>query len=257
MAKNQETSPISGTIKRAKTRKRGASPYKIHRRVREPVSPSKGRVVGYYASHKNQRPIGWESQLELKACMLMEFSHQVKSYHEQPATLYFPCKGRVCKYTPDFEIRTKSGSTFFVEVKPLVRVNDPRIKELLCAASDFLGERGFGYVVLTEEELIKPELLRNLTMLKPYLLHRLNGDEIKILKRSLKKNDAASLETLSKVSGSLKNVYSFIAHGHASAPLAKPLDLDTEISLTSESNRENFLFNGRVAPDFEQCELSY
>lgn len=245
MTKKQNVVPF-GTLRRA-----DSCPRNITRRVREPVSPSKGRVVGYYASWKNKRPIAWESQLELKACMLFEFSPAISAYQEQPATLHFPARGKMCRYTPDFELTTNQGDIYFVEVKPADRVLNPAIKSLLIAASDFLQERGFGYFVLTEEELNYPDLLRNLTMLKPYLKVKLCGREVSELTAWVARQGTVDLEELAKAFGSTQKAFAYIAQGHATATLTSPLCLSTKITLNLENHHETCLFNGRFAPDFE------
>lgn len=157
----------------------------------------------------------------------------------------------MCRYTPDFELTTNQGDIYFVEVKPADRVLNPAIKSLLIAASDFLQERGVGYFVLTEEELNYPDLLRNLTMLKPYLKVKLCGQEVSELTAWVARQGTVDLEELAKAFGSTQKAFAYIAQGHATAALTSPLCLSTKITLNLENHHETCLFNGRFAPDFE------
>lgn len=244
MSENQSVAPFGGM------RRAPACPNNITQRVREPVSRSKGRVVGYYASMKNKRPVAWESQLELRACMRFEFSPSVATYQEQPATIYFPARNRMCRYAPDFEVKTHSGETIFIEVKPFKRINNPTIKPILCAAAEFLAKEGAQYRVLTEHELIDDDLLRNLALIKPYLWQKLEDKEIALVINWLRKQGQITLVDFVVFVGSIKKAYAFIAMGFVFVDLKVPITFDVIILPTPENHYETCLFEGRFAPDF-------
>lgn len=82
---------------------------KHKKRVRQPVTPSKGRVVGQFPSIKNKTSVAWESQLELKACRIFEYSHFIESYREQPAVVKYMLEGAMRRYIPDFELTCLNG----------------------------------------------------------------------------------------------------------------------------------------------------
>lgn len=244
MSENHNVAPFGGM------RRAPACPKNITQRVREPVSRSKGRVVGHFASMKNNRSVAWESQLELRACMRLEFSPSVASYQEQPATIYFPAKNRMCRYTPDFEVKIHSGEIIFIEVKPLKRINNPTIKPILCAASAFLAHKGAQYRVLTEHELIDDDLLRNLALIKPYLSQKIDEKEITIVINWVRKQGRITLDDFVTFVGSIRKAYAFIAMGHVFVDLKAPISFDTLILPLPENHHETSLFEGRVAPDF-------
>ncbi|WFP49284.1 TnsA endonuclease N-terminal domain-containing protein [Methylomonas sp. EFPC3] len=138
-------------------------------RAREPVTRSRGKVRGEFPSTKMNRSIAWESQNEQKACYHFEFSPVVKAFREQPQTFYLPAPNGMCRYTPDFELTFQSGEICYVEVKPLSKLFTPKVLEPLQAANQFLAEKGYCFIVLTEDELNFPNRIRNFSILRPYL----------------------------------------------------------------------------------------
>jgi len=233
-------------------RQPSAVPTKPHQRMREPVSPSKGRVVGYYSSCKNNRGTAWESQLELKACTLFEFSPSIRSYQEQPITLWLPARyDKLSRYTPDFEITDLNGLVSYVEVKPESKLKDPLIRETLLAASTLLEKQGYPYFVLTEKELLQQHLIRNLTVLKAYKRYEFEANELLRAINWITIQGQSTYRDFSNYMGGPKAVLALIAQQLIATDLYQPLSLTTPIWPTEESNHENNLFKGRFAPDFE------
>ena len=229
-----------------------AVPKKPYQRMREPVTPSKGRVVGYYSSCKNNRGIAWESQLELKTCALFEFSLSVKSYREQPITLWLPnSNSDLSRYTPDFEITDINGLVSYVEVKPESKLQDSLVRETLLAASNALQKQGYAYFVLTEHELNQQHLLRNLTVLKAWLRYKFGTEELKRATDWIANQRQSTYMDLSKYMGGQKVALALIAQQLIAADLYQPLSLTTPVWSIEENNNENYLFKGRFAPDFE------
>lgn len=233
-------------------RQPNAVPKKSHQRMREPVTPSKGRVVGYYSSCKNNRGIAWESQLELKACTLFEFSLSVKSYREQPIMLWLPnSNSDLSRYTPDFEITDINGEVSYVEVKPESKLQDSLVRETLLAASNALRKQGYAYYVLTERELNQQHLLRNLTVLKTSLQHKFETEELTRAIQWINLQGQSTYQDLSKYMGGPKAALALISQRLIAADLYQPLSLTTPIWPIEENDHENYLFKGRFAPDFE------
>ncbi|MEQ1546066.1 Tn7 transposase TnsA N-terminal domain-containing protein [Methyloglobulus sp.] len=116
-----------------------------------------------------KRMVAWESQLEQKACYHFEYSPAVVAFREQPETLCFPYQNRMCEYTPDFQLTLFDGEICYVEVKPLSKLFKPDILERLQLAHQFLAEKGYNFIMITDEELNYPTRIRNLSILRPYL----------------------------------------------------------------------------------------
>lgn len=139
---------------------------KSNQRARNPVSRSRMTVRGQFPSKKMQRMIGWESQLERRACYLFEFSSNILSFREQPIRFQIPYLDKIKRYTPDFEVISKTGNIAYCEVKPLKKVFE--LKDYFNSIDRYLSKREKQFFVLTEEELIKPKRELNLILLRRY-----------------------------------------------------------------------------------------
>lgn len=220
-------------------------------RVREPVRPTCGRVVGYLASNKNNRMIAWESQLEKKACLLFEFSKVVKTYKEQPIQIHYPFGNELRQYTPDFELRLVTGEKLYVEVKPSKVLSDSRLLSSLQAIDDYFSTKGYHFIVLTEEELNQPQRQKTLSFLKPYLAIKCPRT-LQIEVTSWLKNRAhANLKQLVHYIGSKNIAYSLIATGLVCIDLDDPLTTTSPVFLPKDNNDETCLFAYRTGPDFK------
>lgn len=73
--------------------------------------------TGYFASHKNDRQIAFESTLERDVFMILEFDQSVVSYEDQPFTMKYELDGRPTKYTPDILATFQDGTKKVFEVK--------------------------------------------------------------------------------------------------------------------------------------------
>ncbi|MCO7226632.1 TnsA endonuclease N-terminal domain-containing protein [Pleionea sp. CnH1-48] len=225
-------------------------------RAREPVQRTKGRVVGYYPSVKNNRQIAWESQLEQKACNLFEFSSVVASYREQPITIYFPTGNELCKYTPDFELILTNGQTIYVEVKPAGKLANKRIIERLKDISNFLEKKNHNFIVITDEELNQPTRQRNFNLLRQYLTKEIEEQFQPLIRQKYSSCSKETVESLSNCLGSIGRVYSLMAKGIITFDLDTPIQLSTQLYLSEESKHETCFFSYRVAPNFKRRSLS-
>ena len=222
-------------------------------RAREPVRPTAGKVVGFIPSAKNNRQVAWESQLEKKACLLFEFSSIVVSYREQPITISFPSDGCIRKYTPDFELKLKTGQRIYVEVKPAKKLADEELRAKFRDIDAFWVQHGCHFIVITDEELNQPVRQRNLSFLRPYLSYQCRADLIKEARVWLSDHRNVTLQELAEFIGSLSSTYSLLARGYIAFDLDQPIELKTLLTIqTEESANETCLFAYRTSPDFER-----
>lgn len=152
-----------------------STPISPSSRVREPVKPTTGRVVGYFPSVKNNRSIAWESQLEQKACYVFEFSPEIIKYREQPLSIYYRLNGELLRYTPDFELTLLSGELIYVEVKPGAKLQTQELQEKLGA--------------------IKGAVERFLGTLNRAVCHRLSGTTFSNIQQRNEYDSASSAKT--------------------------------------------------------------
>ena len=74
-------------------------------------------VTGYFPSKKNSRSIFFESMLEKKLFLSLEFDENVLNYLEQPVIIEYTNKNRKTTYCPDCLINYKNSKSKLVEVK--------------------------------------------------------------------------------------------------------------------------------------------
>lgn len=132
--------------------------------VRKPVTRSKGRVVGYFASYKNRRMLPWESQLERDFLMSLEVDPQVEAFGVQPQTFEYRSNGSSRRYTPDVYVQYEYGASF-VEVKAHNQAKKPRNQAFFQKMTDYFGELGFGFDVYTEKHIRKEPKFSNMHLI--------------------------------------------------------------------------------------------
>lgn len=228
-----------------------SNPVSVSDRVREPVKPTTGRVVGYFPSVKNNRSIAWESQLEQKACYVFEFSPEIKSYREQPLSIYYRLNGDLLRYTPDFELTLISDELIYIEIKPLAKLKDPILKEKLKAISQYWAKKGKKFLIFTNEELDNPVLQSNLKLLRSYLRVKCDTSLVQIATQWIKQKDKALLGGLGTYLNSINKVYSLLAHQYLLIDLNEQIHLESQIYLQEENDYENKLFSCRSISDIE------
>lgn len=226
-------------------------------RAREPVTRSKGLVRGQFASTKMDRMIAWESQLEQKACYHFEFSPVVKAFREQPQTLYLPAPKGMFRYTPDFELTLHNGEICYVEVKPLSKLFTPQVLKRLQVANQFLAEKGYRFIVLTEEELNFPNRIRNFSILRPYLRFSIPPQISEHAKTWVDQTRNPTLEALSCFLGLQSTAFALLAQLHISFDFDKPLNNTSPLFTPNiGDHHETCFFTYRTGPDFKQCAVS-
>lgn len=138
--------------------------------VRKVVTRSGLHVRGHFPSYKMGRMVSWESQLERKCILYLEYSSAVLAYEEQPLVLeYSDGDGNARRAIPDFSVRLSDGSKLLLEVKPSEKLLRADLAEKLRAVGKAAREEGYSYLVVTDLELNQEPLLSNL---KDLIHHR-------------------------------------------------------------------------------------
>lgn len=102
----------------------------------------------YWSSTKGSHVI-YESRLELARLLYADFDTAVRRIVAQPFLLTAKVDRRLRKHVPDFLLVTSHGPVV-VDVKPLARLNDPRVHFTLDWTRDLVEERGWCYEIWTE-----------------------------------------------------------------------------------------------------------
>jgi hypothetical protein len=220
------------------------------KRVREPVTPSKGRVVGQFPSIKNNESVAWESQLELKACRIFEYSHFIESYREQPVVVKYMLNGVLRRYIPDFELICVNGDRVYIEIKPKKILEKPEEVERFIAITKKLHNEGVYFAVMTEVELDKDDIQDNIKAIHPYANMDINIDLINIIK-ALKNESSFSIEELLDIGFTIGTIYATITKNYLKTNLRKSLSRHSRLFIEEEQDNENNIFSCRIAPDFK------
>ncbi len=87
--------------------------------------------------------------------MLLEFDHNVVSYHEQPFTLYYELLGKKTRYTPDTHVVYKNGTEKIFEVKYEKEIlSDPILQEKLkILESVVYTQRSLPFHIFTDNDI--------------------------------------------------------------------------------------------------------
>jgi TnsA endonuclease N terminal len=202
------------------------------------------------------RMIAWESQLEQKACYHFEYSPAVVAFREQPETLCFPYHNRMCEYTPDFQLTLFYSEICYVEVKPISKLFKPDILERLQLAHQFLADKGYNFIVITDEELNYPTRIRNFSILRPYLRFDIPSHITQQAIAWLVQSSNPTLKALGYFVDSKTTAFAMLAQLQIRFDLDKPLVNSTLLFLdTSGDQHETCFFAFRTGPDFGQCTV--
>jgi len=220
------------------------------KRVREPVTPSKGRVVGQFPSIKNKKSVAWESQLELKACRIFEYSHFIERYREQPVVIKYMLNGVLKRYIPDFELICVNGDRVYIEIKPKKILEKPEEVERFIAITKKLHNEGVYFAVMTEVELDRDDIQDNIKTIHPYARQDIDIELIHIIK-ALKNEGSFSIKELLDIGFTIGTVYAAITKNYFKTDLSKSLFRNSCLFIEEEQDNENNIFSCRIAPDFK------
>jgi hypothetical protein len=121
-------------------------------------------------TNKRGHLVQFESEQEHKLILLLERDSTVADYASQPETLHFQDdSGRQRSYTPDFQVWRIDGGIELHEVTVEARrVARESLQQRETAAHAICGQRGWRYVVHTDETLPSGYEYTNLDFLAPF-----------------------------------------------------------------------------------------
>ena len=102
---------------------------------------------GLYASATTGGFVAYESRLELARVLLADFDRQVRWIYAQPFRLVARVDGRVRSHVPDLLLVTEAVTGWLVNVKPAVRLADPKVAEALAWPGVLAQRHGWAYEV--------------------------------------------------------------------------------------------------------------
>jgi hypothetical protein len=134
------------------------------RRVR-----SNGQNLRGIITNKAGRPVQFESWLERALILRLDRDPDVLDFQSQPERFIFTDEqGKPHSYTPDFKVWRRHGQIEIHEVTISRRRMRPDLQRREAAARQICSERGWSYVVHTEQTLPQPGEFANLLALAGY-----------------------------------------------------------------------------------------
>ncbi len=138
-------------------------------RVRKPSNRGGvKKIISKFMSHRMNRVIYTEGNIELDYLYLLEFDHpNVSHFEEQPARIHYELDGKWRHYTPDFYVE-RLGERLIVEVKRKDEAEAEENQRLFRIAADACERDGYKFVVVTDEMIRVQPRLDNFKLLVRY-----------------------------------------------------------------------------------------
>lgn len=124
-------------------------------------------MTGRFPSLKLGRMVAFESLIEQDYLYVLDYDPDVITFEEQPLSIQYDWQGKQLKYTPDFHV-IRGTSHQIVECKPLALVSREDNQRKFAVALDWCQERGWTFVVVTDQELRSGSRLENIKLLTRY-----------------------------------------------------------------------------------------
>ncbi|SFT05852.1 TnsA endonuclease N-terminal domain-containing protein [Paenibacillus sp. BC26] len=137
-----------------------------------------------------------ESLLERDFVRFCNFQCEIVGVEYQPLTISYNYKRRVRKYTPDFRLTDENGGTTIVEVKPSKHVNDPDNVIKFEVAKIFCQEHGWKFKVMTELDLHKGHLSKNINIILDVMRYEFDTHDLMVVFERLQKVGSCTIKEL-------------------------------------------------------------
>ncbi len=181
--------------------------------VRKITNHGGRKFIGKFPSIKMGKMISWESPLERDYIQLQEWDSNVLSYKEQPLRIRMKMGNDTFNYTPDFWVERTDGIEL-VEVKSSRYLNTPQAKMQVKMGTEFCGEEGLRFRLVTEKDIREGHLLGNVKLLLRYSRMKVSLFHIHAAVDTLTKRGPMTIDSLnqemSKFDESLSIVYHLI-----------------------------------------------
>ena len=175
---------------------------------------------GYFYSCKNRRSVAYESLLEKKCFLMLEFDEDIVSYEEQPL--------KIENYVPDVLAVTKDGKNVLIDVKYSEEAENPdeKLSAKFDALKKYCGDRGWTFKIFTEKDVNEP-YFSNVSLIYRYA--SLKPDE-NILS-FMKEREETNIENLMARGFDISHVYALLVQGKLKTDLRKELSPESRIRI--------------------------
>lgn len=125
------------------------------------------KVISDFYSYKSALHARCESQLELQAATIFDWSLEVIRFKNQPERLYYELAGSIHHTTPDFVLWLASSNLpVLIEIKPISKAADPLIIEKSHAVAKAALRAGYEYGYIFSDVLEDSPALANIKLLR-------------------------------------------------------------------------------------------
>ncbi|QZN77682.1 TnsA endonuclease N-terminal domain-containing protein [Paenibacillus sp. DR312] len=163
---------------------------------RKPARKIKPKVKGYRGKEpflKIGEMIPWDSFLERDYIRLADFDLEVNMIYAQDEKITYLYNGKVRNHFPDFKVITNDNQVWIVEVKPNAFVNDEENQKKYLAGRAFCEERGWTYIVVTEDDIRPGFLQQNLSLLRGLGAEDVSDETLDFVKMQLEKSNECTI----------------------------------------------------------------
>jgi len=121
--------------------------------VRIVVSRSNYRQTQQFFSKKTQETQSCESNIEYKACYVMDAIPEIKTYRMQPAVITYLLNGEVRKHIPDALVELTNATKIFIEFKSESELNNEELIARTEVIRKNIPAHGYGYLVVCDNQV--------------------------------------------------------------------------------------------------------
>ncbi|WP_456479215.1 TnsA endonuclease N-terminal domain-containing protein [Nautilia sp.] len=161
-------------------------------------------VAGRFFSHKNNKLIDFESQLEKKCYLILEFDTNIVSYEPQPL--------KIENYIPDILAYRANDIPLLIEVKYSDEAFNPdeKLKRKFDALNKYAKENNLEFKIFTEQDIKEP-YFSNINLIYNYAKISINDEIISNILKLIPKEGISIAQLLTKVNNEM-NYLSHIYH---------------------------------------------
>jgi hypothetical protein len=209
------------------------------------VTNNRFKSIFLFPSLKMGKQVWADSPLEEDYLHLLDPDGEVTFFKEQPLKIYYTLAGksRIYSYTPDFLVR-RGDKIQIVEVKPITKVYDAKNQLLFRIATRACREKGYDFIVVTDEFIRRQPRLDNLKAFRRYATIPVGSPRLHLYCHDFfSSTPEARIDELARFFESKRvskgTVYSLLYWGVLHIDLMKPVGGDSLVSYPSLQFKES------------------
>jgi len=192
-------------------------------RVRE-IPIQTRSITGNFYSYKNKRIVKFESQLEKKCFLFLEFDKSIQSYIEQPL--------KIERYIPDVLAKRNNDKNLLIEVKyhSEIAKMDEKLKRKINILQNYCNRNNLEFKLFTEKDIKEP-YFSNISFIYNYAGTTIPENEKKKIISFIQKYNEISLNELTKEGFDMAFIYKMIFDEILDINFFKKLSADSPVRI--------------------------